>query len=319
MMHFCTYFDSNYLHRGIALYRSMEGTGEPFTLWILCFDDTTYEILTALKLSHAKLIRQHDFEAGDTELLVAKENRSRVEYYWTCTPSLVLYILKFQSDVRVITYVDADIYFFSSPVMIPEILGQGSILIVPHDYSPQFVSHEGAGKYNVGVVTFRADTNGLRCLRWWRDRCIEWCYWRHEDGKIGDQAYLNDWPERFEGVVASCNIGLNAAPWNVSKYELTLDGQGKVRIADRPLVCYHFHACRFCTSSLVFLIGWDVTLSPICLSSVYLPYLNRLLDVERELKDYGFDVSMPRSGIPWRYVTARILKRQPVRNFIWLR
>lgn len=317
MLNFCTYFDIFYLHRGLALYRSLAEHSESFTLWILCFDDKTYEILDALKLPHAKLIHWQDFEAKDESLLSAKKNRSKVEYYWTCTPSLPLYILKHQPDIQMITYLDADIYFFSSPLAILKELKDGSVLIIPHDYSSEYVSEEHSGKYNVGVMSFRADKIGLDCLNWWRERCIEWCYLRHEEGKFGDQGYLEDWPERFNGVVVSDNAGLHAAPWNVSKYQVKLDRQGNIIVADRPLVCYHFHSLRFCFSQLVFFPYWKVSLSTVTLASIYRPYVNALLDIERDLKSYGFDVPIPKTGIPWRFVALRIFRWQPVRHFMW--
>jgi len=319
MLNFCTYFDIFYLHRGLALYRSLAEHSESFTLWILCFDNKTYEILDALKLPHAKLIHRQEFEAKDERLVSTKRNRSRVEYYWTCTPSLPLYIFRNQQDIQMVTYLDADMYFFSSPLAIFEKLKEGSVLIIPHDYSPEYEHQQAAGKYNVGVLTFRANNDGLSCLNWWRDRCIEWCYLLHEDGNFGDQGYLNDWPERFQGVVESDNAGLNAAPWNVSKYEITLDPNEKVLIDNRPLICYHFHALHFCTSRLAFIGGSNISLSPISLLSIYRPYLNTLLAIERDLWDYGFNISLPKNGIPWRYIAGHILRRKPVRHFMWAR
>ena len=74
--------------------------------------------------------------------------------------------------------------------------------------------------YNVQFMTFRRDARGLEALHWWRDRCIEWCYYRVEDGKLGDQKYLDDWPERFDGVHVLEHPGGGLAPWNVENYEL---------------------------------------------------------------------------------------------------
>lgn len=320
MLNLCTYFDSYYLHRGIALYQSLvRHSEEPLTLWILCFDQSTYDILAELNFPHVRLIHWEDFEEGDKGLQEAKTNRSRVEYYWTCTPSLPLYIFQKYSHVQQMVYIDADFYFFNSPGTIGEVADHGSILIIPHDYSPEYAAHAHSGKYNVGVMMFRADEDGLSCLKWWRDRCIEWCYWRHEEGKIGDQAYLNDWPERFREVVVSDHAGLNAAPWNISKYELSLGQEGRLLIAGQPLVCYHFHSCHFCTSRFAFLTGHQVRLSCISISSIYRPYLRDLLEIERGLSCRGFKISMPRSGMPWRYILGLIAKRRSIRNFMWVR
>ena len=120
MYYFCTYFDSNYLTRGLALYRSLVRHAAPFRLWVLCFDDLAYETLQRLNLHEVVPISLRDFEDGDEELLQAKGNRSRIEYYFTCTPTLPLYILRNCSEVDVITYLDADLFFFSDPSPIYE-------------------------------------------------------------------------------------------------------------------------------------------------------------------------------------------------------
>lgn len=117
MLHFCTYFDINYIHRGLALYRSLELHAPAFTLWILCFDDRTYGVLESLNLPKARLIRRQDFEAGDSRLVGASHDRSIVEYYWTCTPSLPLYILRRQPDINAISYLDADLFFIPIRVL----------------------------------------------------------------------------------------------------------------------------------------------------------------------------------------------------------
>ncbi|MCX8125374.1 MAG: hypothetical protein N3F66_14595, partial [Spirochaetes bacterium] len=134
---------------------------QPFTLWILCFDDETHTILTQLNLPNVCLITQSEFEAGDEELTTAKYTRNRIEYYWTCTPSLPLYILRNNPNVDLITYLDADLYFFSDPQPIFDEMGDASILIIEHRYAPEHRDLEKkAGIYNVGWVSFRHDING---------------------------------------------------------------------------------------------------------------------------------------------------------------
>ncbi|MGB7066492.1 MAG: hypothetical protein WBF55_15235, partial [Syntrophobacteria bacterium] len=79
MLYYCTYFDINYLIKGLALYRSLVRQAIPFRLWVLCFDEPTYEILRHLELPEIVPISLAEFEEGDAELLGVKANRSRVE------------------------------------------------------------------------------------------------------------------------------------------------------------------------------------------------------------------------------------------------
>lgn len=243
MIHFCTYFDSNYLVKGLALYRSLVRHAMPFRLWVLCFDDVVHETLQKAALPEITAISLRDFEEGDEDLLQAKTNRSQIEYYFTCTPSLPLYVLRNHGDVDVITYVDADLFFFSDASPIYRELDKGSVLIVEHRFSPALQHLKVHGIYNVGLVSFRRDDVGLQCLHWWRDRCLEWCYDRVEDGKFADQKYLDDWPARFPRVIVLQHKGAGLAPWNVDNYSLRLEDR-HILVDSQPLVLFHFHGLK---------------------------------------------------------------------------
>src|SRR5215813_5304237 len=112
MYHFCTYFDHRYLPRGLALYRTLEQHCPSFLLWVLCMDRVCYNALSQIKLPNVRLIALDEFEAADRELLIAKKNRTLIEYYFTCTPSLPLFIFDASREVDCITYLDADLFFF---------------------------------------------------------------------------------------------------------------------------------------------------------------------------------------------------------------
>src|SRR5205814_8079681 len=103
MRYFCTYFDHNFLPRGLVLYKSLKSSGVAFQLWVLCLSDECHQALRTLALPDVMPIAMSDLERGDDALLAAKANRSRIEYYFTCTPSLPWYILEHHPEVDLIT------------------------------------------------------------------------------------------------------------------------------------------------------------------------------------------------------------------------
>ncbi|HQL63940.1 MAG TPA: glycosyl transferase [bacterium] len=243
MYYFCTYFDQNYFSRGMALYQSMLRHIDRFTLFVLCLDRSTYETISSSGFRSLIPISLEELEKNDSELLAAKSNRNRVEYYFTCTPCFPLYILRGNPSVDILTYVDADLYFYSSPAPVYSELGDRSILIVEHRF-PEHLRHlERYGIYNVGWLSFRNDPAGLECLAWWRQRCLGWCYDRLEDDRFADQKYLDDWTQRFRGVHVLQNKGAGLAPWNWMQYHINYSGDS-CYIDDEPLIFYHFQGLR---------------------------------------------------------------------------
>jgi hypothetical protein len=239
--HYCTLFDSNYLIKGLAMYQSLEKHGDDFSIHILCMDDVAYDLLTELKLRRAVLIRLAEFE--DAALLAIKSSRTIAEYCWTCAPCLPVHILERHPEIDFITYLDADLLFYSSLQPIYDEIGAASSVIVEHRFSPRFMPAIVNGRYNVQWVSFRRDAAGLETLYWWRDRCIEWCFYRLEDDRMGDQKYLDCWTKKFQGVHELQHIGAGTAPWNYANYRIR-EEDDEVRIDDVPLIFYHFHSYR---------------------------------------------------------------------------
>lgn len=239
MYHFCTYFDRQYLLRGLTLYRSLARHVNHFVLWVLCFDDSTHDVLSKLDLPNLRPISVQEVERDDEALLATKQGRSQAEYYFTCTPSWLLHILNHFPEVDLIAYLDADLFFHSSPAPIYEELGGQSILIVAHRFPERLRHLEKVGIYNVGLLAFRDDSCGTECLQWWRERCLEWCYDRVEGGRFADQKYLDDWPARFRRVVVLQHKGAGVGPWNLADHRIWSRG-GQVMVDDLPLVFFHF-------------------------------------------------------------------------------
>ena len=297
--HFCTYFDVNYLARGLVLHESLaRHCGLPFTLWVLCMDSETFRVLCEMELPSVVPIALEDFERGDDALLTAKATRSKVEYYFTCTPSLPLYVLNQRPEVDLITYLDADLCFYGDPMPIYEEMRGRSVLAIEHRFLPELRHEEGNGVFNVGFLAFRRDDQGLGCLNWWRDRCLEWCYDRREDGRFADQKYLDEWPRLFSKLCVLEHKGAGLAPWNLANYRVSQDGD-RVFVDDQPLVFYHFHGLRR-TRRFVYSTNvrrYRARLSPVTRSVLYGQYIYSLARAGRMAGRYHAATGGPTASI----------------------
>lgn len=302
MYTFCTYFDRDYLPRGLALYRSLQQHCPAFRLWVLCLDRDCLQALEQLRPPELRPVALEELEAADPKLLEAKRNRSRIEYYFTCTPALPLFVLQQHPDVDLITYLDSDLFFFADPAPLFEEMDDHSVAIIAHRFAPHLRHRERNGIYNVGWLSFRRDTRGLACLSWWRERCLEWCYDRPEPGRYADQKYLDDWPTRFPGVVVLAHNGANLAPWNVSNYEIT-ERAGRVWVDDQPLIFFHFQGLTQIRDWLydTNLTGYRVRPTRLVVQRIYRPYIQTLRNVTH-------DISMP-PGIRYRELRLPLGRR----------
>lgn len=221
MINFCTLFDSNYLARGLVTYHSLVSVTEGSArLYVFAFDDLCLTTLKDMNLPNLTVISLAEFE--DEDLLRIKPTRSRGEYCWTCTSSTIHYCIK-TYDLPHCIYIDADMVFYQNPqILLDEMPPSANVLITEHRYTPQYDKSKLSGKYCVQFMYFDNSENGQMVLNWWRERCLEWCYNRHEDGKFGDQKYLDDWLTRFKGVHSLQHLGGGLAPWNVQQFDFQL-------------------------------------------------------------------------------------------------
>jgi hypothetical protein len=293
MREYCTLFDSNYLAKALAMYRSLERHAQPFHLTAFTFDERAEALLEKLALAHLTVVPLRELERADPGLAAVKADRSPVEYCWTATPCLPLHLLDSRPELAEITYIDADLLFFSDPEPLFAEMGDASVLITPHRYAPEYAGHAVNGIYNVQFLTFRRTPDGLEALRWWRERCLEWCYYRLEDGKLGDQKYLDDWPQRFQGVHELAHVGGGLAPWNALQYAVERRGD-QVTVDGVPLVFFHFHRVRLRRSGrhAYHPPGYHVPRAVI--REVYRPYLAALDAARAELERVapGFDAGI---------------------------
>lgn len=285
---FCTLFDANYLARALVMYRSLEETGEDFKLYAVCFDDLSYKIICDLNLPRLTAIPLDSFESP--ALLNVKGGRTAGEYCWTCTPHVIRYVLD-TYQLPLVTYLDADLCFYDRPSLLLAEFAEsgGSVLITEHRYTPRYDQSATSGVYCVQFITFKADRRGLEVLQWWQDRCLEWCYARFEEGKFGDQKYLDDWTQRFDGVHVLRHLGGGVAPWNVQQYALDRSSSDGIRVNGLPLVFFHFHGYRRYVDDVHDLGAYRLGFMVVEL--LYRPYVQKMSQVHKEIDVVcpGFD------------------------------
>jgi hypothetical protein len=267
MEHYVTLFDSLFLPQGLALHLSMERHADSYTLWILCVDDQVFEILQRLQLANVRLLQLSKLET--VELLRVKAGRTKGEYCWTLTPLSLRLVFEADPSVERVTYLDADMWFRQSPAPIfRELEASGKqVLITDHAYAPEYDQSIVSGQYCVQFMVFTRK-GGEVVRQWWEERCIEWCFARPEDGKFGDQKYLDDWPERFpQQVHVLGDKELLLAPWNATRFPY-----GRA-------ICWHFHGLRIVKGNSKSQYGVDCGSYPLPLVTrryIYQEYLNDL-------------------------------------------
>lgn len=228
----------------MALAASLQTHDPGSVLWVLALDEFTTDFLRDLNDSQIKVVALPELEAADEGLKAAKSSRTTVEYFFTLSPCWPRYLLHTYPALDSIIYLDADMYWFASPAEMLAEWSHASILITEHRHPAHLEHHQRYGRFNVGLLGFRNDDVALACLDWWRDRCLEWCHDRLENGRYADQKYLDEWPSRYGSTVQVVDRpGINLAPWNWSQYHYE-KREGHYFVEGRPVELFHFARFR---------------------------------------------------------------------------
>ena len=324
MNHYCTYFDRGFLIQGVALWRSLAARDPDAVLWVLALDDFTTEVLHEIGRTWLRVVPLAALEADDPALAAAKANRTRSEYYFTLSPCWPRWLLTRNPEISRVTYVDADMAFFSRPAPIFEAMDAAgaSVLVTAHGFPAWLAHYEQHGRFNVGVLSFANDPTGRDCLEDWRTRCLDWCYDRVEADKYADQKYLDAWPARLgPRLLVLKNPGVNLAPWNWLGRKCEVMADQTVRADGQPLVVFHFARFRPLAGTWWWQSGQlDYGVMPGRLRhAIYGTYWSMLASAREELRAVrpGFD--FPHSSLRGTRGFARGLVLRAVFGTDWLR
>lgn len=310
-LNFCIMTTANYITKALVMYDSLiNECKSDFNLFYFTFDELTYDYLIKINYKNIIPIPLHDLENFYPELRNTISTRSKAEYFFTCTPHIIDYVIK-NYEVSHVIYVDADLYFYQDPTIILNELKGNSVLITEHwRFNPTKKDHE-SGIYCVQFIPFVNDKVGNEVITWWKDKCIEWCYLKAENGKWADQGYLNDWPEIFENVVVMENRGGGIARWNLEAYSFYVEENrikafNKVINNNIDLLFYHFEGLKIFSNKLMS-VGILKT-QKIFFKFIYKDYINQISKKENEL--------IKKMGISRKQFNYQLYKHKSMRFLI---
>jgi hypothetical protein len=244
MKHICTYFDINFLPRGLALLDSIEKNSDNFMLYILALDEEVVDFFTKLDNKNVNVILLQDYSKYFS--IDKNKYQNEKEFYFSITPAICLYVIKNYKDVDLLLYLDADVYLFNNIEILYKEIGDSSISMCSHRI-PWYIDivSKNYGVYNVGVNAFRNDEEGIKCLEQWHKDCSEWTINKvdYPLSFFSDQIWLDKWPDEYKNIKVLNHKGINTAPWNAIQYKFSKKNDIYF-VDDEPLVIYHFSSLK---------------------------------------------------------------------------
>jgi hypothetical protein len=277
--YYCSAFSGAYCYQGLILYNSIKKHDDGFTMFYVCLDNLAYKILSGLNLENLQVIKVEIIEDYFPELKHAKKDRAIHEYAWTIKSSEMLYILENYEEVDRIIWLDGDMQMLSNTETIFDEWGNDSIILTEQYYTDY---HEPLiktyGRFQAGFVGFCKDNEGLKALRWWKAKCIEWCYSIFQDGRWADQKYLDNIPELFQKVGVIKSLGINMTPFilyrlNFEQEKYLEIDQDEISINNTKMVLYHYYGFKYLDDSTCDLCSYWMKFSRNSVENLYVPYI----------------------------------------------
>lgn len=279
---YLTAFDKGYAARGIVMVNSLLRFCPDVSVMILCLDLES-EIACNQMLAGGKTRVMRPAELGTDLLVSIRRDREYREFCWTLGAVLCRHFLR--EGVEEVIYLDADICFFGNPLIPLEEARGGDVAAVEHRFPARLKKFEKNGVFNVQWVYFRNSETGREAAERWADQCIANCKYDPDNGVVGDQKYLDEWPNLYPTFVSITCLGAGVAPWN---HEImkprNLSGKWVVGNATE-LVFYHFHGLRINDDGVIQLSGpvyTEIAELPLVL---YMEYIGMIADVERRIRN----------------------------------
>lgn len=276
--HFTTVLSESHLFKLIPMYVSLKLQCKNFKLYVLCANNSVFDILNKINFEDIVLITLAEVENLEKALKKAKENRSFHEYCWTLKPALLYYVMNKYDEAQYYAHLDADLFFFSDVEELFNENPEATIFLTDHRNSDEFKKYyDLSGLYNTGFVGLRNCSIAKKAVLLWLYRCIKRCtaFYDEKNKTFGDQRHVEDWPKIFQNVHVVNSRGANAAFWNIKQYEVSkIDNN--VFLNDEKLLFYHYSGLSIIGSKEFDLSYYYHIDDDNIVKYIYLPYVEIL-------------------------------------------
>jgi hypothetical protein len=261
---FCSYFDKNYLSKFLVLRDSIETFNFEYTFFVLALDNYVEDFFKKNKIKNIQIISLKDLEQSHKDLIIAKNNRDLIEYYFTLSPFLPRYIFEKFKCLN-IAYIDSDFLFYKNPIKLFQNNFNNSITLIKQESEPKY------GLFNMGLIYFNFNfSETLEILNTWAEQCLDSCTDIPNINKniYADQKYLDEWLIKLKNIKILYPEYSVLSPWD--KNEIIEFNIGN-------FFAFHFH--NFQIQNDFFYPGfsnYNKRPSKIILDKIYIPYAKKI-------------------------------------------
>ena len=270
MINFCSYFDKNYLSRFLVLKDSIDVFKLEYNYFVLALDNFVEDFFQKQKIKNIQVISLKDLEQEYKDLIIAKNNRDLIEYYFTLSPFLPIYIFeKFKSTNLI--YVDSDFFFYKDPIQFSNQNINSSVTLVKQNANTKY------GIFNVGLIQFNFNfSETYKILKIWSQECINSCTDKADlkNNVYAEQKYLDKWIFELKNLKILSPECTVLSPW---------DSNQVIEKNINNMIAFHFHG--FLYKNNFFYSGfsnYNKRLSEKILNNIYIPYSRKIFSKSEE-------------------------------------
>jgi hypothetical protein len=293
MINFCSYFDKNYLSRFLVLKDSIDVFKPEYNYFVLALDNFVEDFFQKQKIKNIQVISLKDLEQEYKDLIIAKNNRDLIEYYFTLSPFLPIYIFeKFKSTNLI--YVDSDFFFYKDPIQFSNQNINSSVTLVKQNANLKY------GIFNVGLIEFNFNfSETYKILKIWSQECLNSCTDKPDlkNNVYAEQKYLDKWIFELKNLKIlspECSV---LSPW---------DSNQAIEKNINNMLAFHFHG--FLYKNNFFYSGfsnYNKRLSEKILNNIYIPYSRKIFSKSEE---YNLNINSIRNLSDKSFIKLRKIK-----------